>query len=476
MQTDTLTDTSRDPVQLGAASRIHPAAIFGLLVAVMAACSSTTVLNDGDTFTHIAAGGWMLEHLSVLTRDPFTWTFGGQPWNAHEWLSEVLFGTVYRVGGLSGVVLLTAAAGALTLSNLARHVGEQCSWRATMLLTSGALLCVIPSVLARPHVLALPVLELWVAGLVAARQARRAPGWRMLALMVAWANLHGGFAFGLALAAAFAVEAMVAPGRRAAVVWQWWAFVAASAGAAMLTPQGWGGLLFPVELLRLHSLSFIQEWQQVDFREQFGFEGVVLALVALLGTGRIRVPWFRLLLLLGMLHLAMLHSRHMVLFGITAALLLAEPVERAFSGLERVRRRPGGMALCGLGLALVAVIRLTIPVVAVDGRVTPVSAMAQLPPEVARQRMLNSTQFGGYLELLGMHPFVDGRVELFGDEFSAELRAMAERGGRLAAGIAAYGIEWAVLAADDPLVARFDELTGWRRQYTDAVAVVFVRG
>ena len=244
----------------------------------------------------------------------------------------------------------------------------------------------------------------------------------------------------------------------------------------MVTPQGWNGLLFPFHLMRLHSLILIQEWQQLDFAVQFGFEAVVLTLVALLGTGRVRLPWFRLLLLLGMLHLAIMHSRHVLLFGIVGALILAEPVERAFAGLRGVGRPRHGRTVYWSGLALVAVCRLAVPIAATDARVTPVSAVAQVPESLAHSMMLNSTQFGGYLELLGMRPYVDGRVELFGDRFSEDLRAMAQLGGpRLAAGVAAHGIEWAVLAVDDPLVARFDDLAGWRRQYEDAVAVVFVR-
>ncbi|MDT7949990.1 MAG: hypothetical protein RQ966_00650 [Acetobacteraceae bacterium] len=457
-------------------SCLYPPAVFGLLVAIMVVCAAAAVLNDGDTFTHIAAGGWMLEHLAVLRSDPFTSTFAGQPWTAHEWLSEVWFGAAYRVAGLSGVVLLTAAAAAVTFSNLARHVGRLCGWRSTMLLTSGALLCVIPSVLARPHVLALPVLELWVAGLVITRHEGRAPPWPMLLLMVVWANLHGGFAFGIALAAAFAVEAMLAPGREAGLVWRWWGFVAGSAVAAMVTPLGWDGLLFPFRLLQLHSLGFIQEWQPVDFTKQFGFESVVLALVALLGTGRVRLPWLRLLLLLGMLHLTILHARHVPLFGIVGALILAEPIERAFAEPERTRRRRGGMGFYWAGLALVAVLRLALPVQTIDARAMPVSALAQLPPELAGSPMLNSTQFGGYLALSGLRPFVDGRVELFGDAFIGDYMAMARADvGSLRRGVDRYGVTWALLAVDDPLVAGFDGLTGWRRQYADGVAVVFVR-
>ena len=55
------------------------------------------VLNDGDTFSHVAAGGWMLDHRAVLHQDPFSATRAGAPWVAHEWLSEVLLAAAYRL-------------------------------------------------------------------------------------------------------------------------------------------------------------------------------------------------------------------------------------------------------------------------------------------------------------------------------------------------------------------------------------------
>ena len=36
----------------------------------------------------------------------------GAPWVAHEWLSEVLLALAFRLGGWSGVVLMTGAAAA----------------------------------------------------------------------------------------------------------------------------------------------------------------------------------------------------------------------------------------------------------------------------------------------------------------------------------------------------------------------------
>ena len=416
----------------------------------------------------------MVEHRSVLTWDPFSSTFAGRPWNAHEWLSEVLFGMAHRAAGLTGVVLLTAAAVAIAFINLARHIGRWCGWRATMLLTASALVCVMPSILARPHVLALPLFELWIAGLLIAREERRAPSWWLLPLMVVWANLHGSFAFGLAMGVAFALEASLERRDRRALLWC--TFVATAFGAALLTPQGWHGLLFPFSLLQLHSLDVIKEWQPIDLSTEVGFDGVLLGLVVLLCTGRVKMSLLASVLLAGLLYLALAHSRHVVLFGVAGSLILAEPIGRAFAGVRLAILESRGLAVCWSGIALVALLRLANPVSDIDSRAAPVSAMAQLPPGVASGNVLNSNQFGGYLALAGLHPFVDGRVELFGDAFIDQYLAMSQPDGKLLRrAVNRYGIAWALLAVDDPLVGVFDGIAGWQRQYADDVAVVFVR-
>ena len=79
------------------------------LVAFVLAVFSPAVLNDPDTFWHLAAGQWIFAH-GVPTADPFSFSMPGAPWSAHEWLTEILFAGAFRLAGWSGVVLLTGAA------------------------------------------------------------------------------------------------------------------------------------------------------------------------------------------------------------------------------------------------------------------------------------------------------------------------------------------------------------------------------
>ena len=76
------------------------------IVLLAVAAFSPRVFIDGDTNWHVAAGRWILAHHTVPTTDPFSFTFAGKPWIAHEWGSEVLMALAYFAAGWSGVVLL----------------------------------------------------------------------------------------------------------------------------------------------------------------------------------------------------------------------------------------------------------------------------------------------------------------------------------------------------------------------------------
>ncbi len=97
---------------------VSAARASGLVLALVAvflfavSAFSPAVLRDGDTWSHLATGEWILAHGAVPRMDPFSHSMPGAPWTAHEWLSEILMTLAFRCGGWSGVALLTAAAAA----------------------------------------------------------------------------------------------------------------------------------------------------------------------------------------------------------------------------------------------------------------------------------------------------------------------------------------------------------------------------
>jgi len=470
------------------APRSHPA-LAGLLPALAALLAglmalSPRVLNDGDTFWHVRAGRMMLAQRAVLRTDPFSSTFHGAPWFTHEWLSEVLLGGAFSLAGWSGVVLLTAAAVGLTAWLLARDLGRWLAGLPWVTLLVFGLLLWTGSLLARPHILAMLILELWTAELIRARAEDRAPRWRFLPLMALWANLHGSFFFGLALIGPFALEALLGawPARRWPVVLRWGGFGLAAAAMPLISPHGLNTLLFPLNLVHMAGLANIGEWAPSDFAKVGPLEVAILAGLFVAFTRPVRMTLVRVGLLLLLLHLALQHVRYDQMLGIVGALVLAQPLAGAYGqatalpeGRKPATAWPVGLAATVLAIALAAG-RLAWPVTLHDGPTAPVSAVAAVPPAIAATPVLNDYRFGGYLIGQGIAPFIDGRADLYGDAFlAAYARLLEPDRAALTRTLEARHIGWTILVPGTPIARAMDETPGWRRLRTDRWSVIHVR-
>jgi hypothetical protein len=431
------------------------------------------VLNDGDTFSHIATGDWIMAHRAVPATDPFSFSAAGVPWVAHEWLAELLLAVAFRAAGWSGVVGLTALAAALAFFQLGRHLTRWVAGGPALLVLLLAGACIVPGLLARPHVLALPVFEAWVAGLVIARAEARAPSWRLLPLMVLWANLHGGFIIGLALVVPLAVEALMAD--RAS--WRGWGgFLVAATAAALLTPHGFTGLLFPFRLAGMAELGHIGEWRPADFGSVQPVELVLVVGLYVALTRGARLPLLRLLVMLGLLHMALAHVRHQMLIGLIVPLLIAEPLGRAMPPDATARPAGRWRAVGPLLVVGLLVLRALVPIVRTDGPSAPITALDHVPPALRAEPVLNDYGFGGYLIFSQVRPFIDGRADMYGPAFLRRYAAITRPDrAALEAAIGDYGIRWTLLSADDPAAGVLDGLPGWCRLYADKLAVVQVR-
>src|SRR5690349_12841800 len=166
------------------------------------------LLNDPDTYSHLALGRWILEHGTVPTTDPFSANLRGTHWLAFEWLSEVVFALSYAAGGWIGMVAVASAAAAAAFGLLSRFLLRELQPTAALFGVLIALPLTAPHILARPHVLALPLVVTWVAALIRAVDTRTSPSWLLLPLMMLWANLHGSFTFGLLMIGAAGAEAL----------------------------------------------------------------------------------------------------------------------------------------------------------------------------------------------------------------------------------------------------------------------------
>ena len=446
------------------------------------AAFSPQVLGDGDTWSHVATGEWIIAHGAAPRVDPFSHSMPGAPWTAHEWLAEVLLAFAFRFGGWSGVALLTGAAVATAALIVGLSAARELRGAPLVAAVAIGLSLVTANLLARPHVLALPLAAAWSAGLIAARDRERAPPLGLAALMTAWANMHGGFIFGLMLIGPFALEAVTqAPvGARLITARAWATFALAALAAALINPYGVEALILPFRLMSVENLSRISEWRPQDFSHLGTMELALLTLLGLTLTRPFAMPPIRAALIIALVAMALQHSRHQVLLGILAPMLLARPIAAAFGAAPvgeewRLVARTALFASLAPALAIGGA-RLMAPIERTDGAAAPISALSAVPPELRRKPVLNDYAFGGYLIFEHVRPFIDARVELYGDPMLS-LYDKLRSGDREAVEntLKRYDIAWTILAPDSRIVAALDREPGWRRLYADATAVVQVR-
>ncbi len=287
--------------------------LLPMLVAVLlipaALGSSHTIFNDGDVSWHIASGPLDPRTRPIPTTDPFSFTWMGKHWVPFEWLADVIYASGYRLAGYAGVSALATAAlmalNAIVYFNAAR-------WIRPVLVGFGLLIVMnvvlIPMLLARPHLFVWPLLAAWMWVLMRAREKDRAPPLPAALLMSLWANLHGSFVFGLAIAAAFGLEALISSADRIRAFRQWLLFGVACAIAVCINANGLDGALYPFKYTDLEMLPMIDEWKPSS-ASVTPFFFVTLAIIAVLIVWkRPRLHPVRWLLLAACLGAALLPS------------------------------------------------------------------------------------------------------------------------------------------------------------------------
>ncbi len=460
------------------------AAIVAALIVGTLTAFTPRLFNDGDTWMHIAAGQRMLELGAVLHTDPFSYTFASQPWQTHEWLSEVVMALAFRTGGWVGVSLLFGLAAGAGAGLLTCHVGRWITGLPLTCIVLLGLMCQAPGLLARPHVLAMPLLELWTAELVISRSEGRAPSLARLApLMVVWANLHGSFLFGLGLLGAFGLEAAWRARKSSlSVLRPWFVLCPVVLAATVVSPHGIENLLFPFRLMKMTTLSNINEWAPIAVSANPAFEAGLFFSAFILIWKRVRIEMAPLLVLLLLVYLALQHERHLQLLGVVGPLLVACPLGEMFAvtGAERNGSGRGGAGwpvAAGVALAILMVAtRLILPFSPADSVMSPGLALAHVPSALRSRPMFNDYAYGGFLIFNGVKPYTDSRAEVYGDPFrSAYLRMITGDQRAFDREIVARRIAWTMLTPTSPLVAILDASPDWRRLYADKYAVVHAR-
>src|SRR5271154_2357903 len=457
----------------------------GISVYALFLLAGNRLLIDPDTMWQITVGQWILDHRAVPETDFYSFTMRGQPWISTQWLAQVIYAKAYAISGWSGPVVLAASAIAAAFALLAKFLSRRLSESTTLVFIAAALALTVPHLLARPHVLAMPIMIAWVGGLVAAADRRDAPSYWLLPLMALWANLHGSFVFGLMLVAPIALDAVLSAeaSSRKSLVLRWAAFGLLALVASCLTPYGWNSLLASQKILELGSaLPLITEWKPADFGGIGPFEICLLLGIALALYRGVTLPPMRIVLLIGLLHMALAQGRAGEMLALIGPLVLAAPLASQIGGAECP---PSGAAapmrgalLAGIAIALVAGTFAYASVHRFEPhmRGSPVAAVTELK-KLHLARVFNDYDFGGYLISAGVAPFIDGRTELYGEKFFVDHNSASglmepENLFRL---LDQYAIEATLMRTQSAATKLLDHIDGWQKVYADDIATIHLR-
>lgn len=417
---------------------------------------------QNDTWWHLRAGQEMLSRGFVMLSDEFSFTVTGTPWPNHEWLSEVVFYLVYRIGGLPGLTLLAAAAVSAALVLSWRLMAGAPTQR--VLIMAVALTSIVPVWTLRPHVFSLVLL------MVVLHLALRERYWPIPFVFVVWANLHGGVALGLVLLGAIAVSTLYVSGlsRLRPVV----LVTAASFAATLITPLGpslWSTI---VESVHKSTANQIIEWRPASPFDvatlAFWVTAALLPVTAWICRRSIRAKDHVALTVvsLALLPLALRSSRNIPPFLLVAVPALShtladwlKPSRRARNA-ENLKLNAALLSACVIGTIVIVSVAWSTPAGRLNWK--PMPQVVATEAQACGDRVYNAYADGGYLIWFapGVRVFIDSRQDPYPLSFVQEY-IHSERTGNYHQLFKRYDIRCAVLREPSAIATQL-ETDGWR--------------
>jgi hypothetical protein len=463
--------------------------------------SAVRVSPDPDTWWHLNAGQWMIEHGELLRVDQFSYTRLGEAYPAPGWPVQILLCLVYQVGGIGGLNLLTGFVFTLAFYFVNKSLSGSVLLKASALVLGAAVSSLHASARPAAFTLLFSAIFLWVLEDYRWGRANRLK--LLPVLIVIWANSHGLALIGFGLVGLYALRMTRVEKQGTKLVIanlpkNLYILIPALLLAACLNPYGPALLLYPLQAASMHweAAKHIQEWQSPDFHRWFvqPFIWLLFLTLAAVGANRKRLTLTDFLLVASFAYLGLYSARNVALFGLAAPIVLtssAAPLvevwarlfpRRAATSKPLYRRVLIYLILAVLTLVGMARVVQMLPnqanLVELEkaGMITPTGALEYLKAEQPVGRLFNSYNWGGYLQwALPEYPlFVDGRADLFQDEIISQWFrvALVQEGWQEV--LDRWDIHLVLIERTWP-VAEALKLAGWQLVYQDDFAVIYQR-
>jgi hypothetical protein len=215
--------------------------IFLISFACIYYVSNTSLLLEHyDLGWHLAAGDLIRARGSVPFQDPWAFTLGDRQWFNLSWLWDVIASAVLQYTGFSGLVLFVIACGAVIVGYLAAICLSSGASAAAVCISVFFASLLYPSFVTPPNIYlaASPNTATMLFCVIfygeCLKKTRR---FLLPAIMLLWANLHGGFVLGFLIIGLFGGVALL---RRDWINFRVYSFAGvACLVATLINPLGW---------------------------------------------------------------------------------------------------------------------------------------------------------------------------------------------------------------------------------------------
>ncbi|MGB3714962.1 MAG: hypothetical protein WA996_11090 [Candidatus Promineifilaceae bacterium] len=475
--------------------------LFTLLFIVSLFTMAVRETRDADMWWHLRTGEVIVDE-GIPRQDIFSYTVPSNEWITHEWLSQVLMWMTYLWSGFTGLMLLFAAFTTAALALVfARCDGRPYLAAFVVLL---AALASAPFWGVRPQVFNMLFAALFVFLVEGYKDGKvqRRTLWLLPLLTIIWANLHSGYLLGIALLASYILGEgfQLRFGTRAARGLdrdgiRWLAFMTVACFlAAVINPNGPELWIYPFFTLGSGAMQqYIQEWQSPNFHLN-----IFWPFAALLGIGvvsfiisRKRTAWTDIILFISTGAAGLLSARHIPLFAVVASPIIARYLLVSLEGSrlypilsgQSTAQMTGRLQLLNWLLLVIVVVVATSWVFSkakqndlAIAEQFPVSAVDYLEASgLDEQRGYNSYNWGGYMIWRGIPVFVDGRADVYGDEFLHFYRRTFDLTSRWREPLNEYEVDYVLMESTHSLFSLLAASDEWKQAYGDEVAAVYIR-
>ena len=411
---------------------------------------ATHVSIDSDSWWHLRAGQYMVENQELITKDVFSYTSFGKPWQYPGLWVQIFMFQIFEWFGPGGLNLWVSLMVGTIFILVWMTTKGNILLRSIILMFSASASAIYWA--ARPYLFTYLLFALYF--FILEKYFRQGKGklWLLPILMVVWVNSHGGFLAGFLLIGPYLVDSLVQlvvnrstvnNKARQQIITQGTHSVQVfflMLGGSLLNPHGWKLWELPFSTVsRQAEQLFIAEWQSPDFHDPYllSFGILLILILAVLGGSSKSLKLYEILLLSGFGILGLFSVRNIFFFVIiTPAILSSYGTDLLYRigdlfGIYlklNLEEAPKGFAkilnlilviIIGLisGLRIAMYLREEINHKQIENTY-PVEAVEFIQEYQPQGQMFNSYNYGGYLiwALQDYPVFVDGRADLHQDE------------------------------------------------------------